>query len=255
MEQSPNLVPAPHRKLLHRADVPGDARFLTFSCFRRQPFLSRQRSCGWLLDALERSRETHGFDLWAFVLMPEHVHLLIYPGHEPHRVADMLYTLKKSVTNRALAFVRREAPEFLARMEDRQPSGRVSYRFWQRGGGYDENLHTPAKIWDKIDYIHANPVRRDLCARPTDWQWSSARAYETFGCHADGAGAMPTAFRVGMPDTGCHADGAGAMPTAFRVGMPDTGRDAAPARGAARPPDPVQIDFDSLPEDRRTKKS
>ena len=115
--------------------------------------------------------------------MPEHVHLLIYPGHEPLRVEDVLYTLKKSVTNRALTFVRREAPEFLSRMEDRQPNGRVAHRFWQRGGGYDGNLYNPAKIWEKIRYIHENPVRRGLCERPTDWPWSSARAYEEY---ADG---------------------------------------------------------------------
>jgi putative transposase len=223
MKLPPNNAATPHRKHLHRADVPGDARFLTFSCFRRQPFLCGQRACAWLIDALERSRETRGFDLWAFVFMSEHVHLLIYPGREPHRVADMLYTLKKSVTNRALAFVRRTAPEFLLRMKDRQPNGQVSYRFWQRGGGYDENLYKPAKIWDKIDYIHLNPVRRGLCERPADWKWSSARAYESGGRHAD--------------IRGCHADGL--------------------SRRHEDPPasNPIRIDFDSLPEDRRAQRS
>jgi len=178
MENSPPR-PMSHRKRLRRADNPGDARFLTFSCYRRQPLLARERSCRWLLDALERSRQTHGFDLWAFVIMPEHMHLLVYPGDAPHRLADFLYTLKKSVTNRALVYVRRHAPAFLPQLEDRQPSGTRSYRFWQRGGGYDENLYSPTKIWDKIDYIHENPVRRGLCRQPTDWPWSSARAYET----------------------------------------------------------------------------
>jgi len=79
MELSPRRVGA-QRKRLRRADNPGDARFLTFSCFRRQPLLSRERSCRWLLDAMDRARETHGFDLWAFVIMPEHVHLLVYPA-------------------------------------------------------------------------------------------------------------------------------------------------------------------------------
>ena len=180
MDQIAKLTCARHRKQLRRADVPGDARFLTFSCFRRQPFFTRPRACRWLLDALERSRETHGFDLWAFVIMPEHVHLLIYPGRQPHRMADMLYTVKKSVTNRALAFIKRAAPRFLARMEDCQPNGRVSHRFWQRGGGYDENLFNAAKVWDKIEYIHCNPVRRGLCERPSEWLWSSARAFENW---------------------------------------------------------------------------
>ncbi|MEP0848261.1 MAG: transposase [Phycisphaerae bacterium] len=171
----------PRRKRLRRADVPGEARFLTFSCFRRQPFLSRDRACDWFIQALDRARTTHGFDLWAYVIMPEHAHVLVYPGDAPHRMADFLYTLKKSVSRRALEFVRKAAPQFLARMRDRQPNGTVSYRFWQRGGGYDENLFTSTKVWQKIDYIHENPVRRGLCAHPSDWKWSSFRAHETGG--------------------------------------------------------------------------
>ncbi len=46
-----------------------------------------------------------------------------------------------------------------------------------RGGGYDCNLWTPEHIWDKIRYIHENPVLRGLCNQPDDWQWSSARTF------------------------------------------------------------------------------
>jgi putative transposase len=207
MELPSSSKAAPHRKRLHRADVPGEARFLTFSCFHRQPFLSRARCCEWVAYGVNRARAAHGFDLWAFVLMPEHVHLLIYPGCVPHRVADILYTLKKAVANRALAYGRRCAPELLLSMEDRRPDGSVSYRFWQRGGGYDENLYSANKIWDKIDYIHANPVRRGLCECPADWEWSSAMAYEEFG-------------------------------------------DVDHTRAAKL----IRIDFDSLPEDRRSER-
>ena len=59
-------------------------------------------------------------------------------------------------------------------MLDEQPNGSRHYRFCQRGGGYDRNVIEPATAWAEIDYIHANPVRRRLCVRPTDWPWSSA---------------------------------------------------------------------------------
>ena len=111
--------------------------------------------------------------------MPEHVHLLVYPTSSVVDISAFLYTLKKSVTNRALTFIRRENASFLERMKYQQPDGAVSYRFWQRGGGYDENLFRPRKIWEKIDYIHNKPVRRGLCGSPTDWEWTSARAFET----------------------------------------------------------------------------
>ena len=172
-----------HRKQLQRFDEPHEARFLTFSCFQQRPFLSGDRSRRWFVEALDRAREKHHLDLWAYVIMPEHVHLILYPREGVVKIADFLYSLKKSVTNRALDFVRRETPGFLRQMEDRQPNGTISYRFWQRGGGYDENLFNPRKVWEKIHYIHMNPVRRELCETPESWPWSSAAAYETGTCH------------------------------------------------------------------------
>ena len=55
------------------------------------------------------------------------------------------------------------------------------YRFWQRGGGYDRNLTETGTVFAEIAYIHANPIRRKLCERPTDWPWSSASEYAQKG--------------------------------------------------------------------------
>jgi len=131
-----------------------------------------------VIEGIERALLRHPLDLWAFVIMPEHVHLLVYPTTSTVDIAAFLYTMKKSVTTRALDFIRKRSPAFLERMHDRQSNGRSSYRIWQRGGGYDENLFRPQKIWEKIDYINQNPVRRGLCNHPMDWQWSSTRAFE-----------------------------------------------------------------------------
>jgi len=57
-------------------------------------------------------------------------------------------------------------------MLDVQPNGLSSVRFWQRGGGYDRNFWSPKHTWQTIDYIHANPVVRGLCAGNVDWSWS-----------------------------------------------------------------------------------
>ncbi len=62
-------------------------------------------------------------------------------------------------------------------MLDRQPNGDEHYLFWQRGGGYDRNVTEPRTVWLEIDYLHANPVRRNLCERPEEWSWSSAADY------------------------------------------------------------------------------
>jgi REP element-mobilizing transposase RayT len=94
----------------------------------------------------------------------------------------MLSTVKQPVTRRTIRWVRKNAPDFLPRMIDRQPNGEESLRFWQRNGGYDRNLWTPKHIWETIDYIHANPVEAGLVKRPEEWRWSSASEYLERGC-------------------------------------------------------------------------
>ena len=114
----------------------------------------------------------HGFHVWAYVIMPEHAHLLICPTPPDYDISDILNSIKQSVSKRALLHVRRAAPAFLTRMEDRQPNGELYYRFWQRGGGYDRNIVEPATAIHEVEYMHANPVRRGLCKKAEDWLWS-----------------------------------------------------------------------------------
>ncbi len=168
---------AAKRKTCKRHNEPGHAHSLTFCCFRRRPFLSRERTRVWLLDAIGRTCCTHELDLWAYVVMPEHVHVLVHPRQDPYDISRILSSLKQPVSKRAILYVKKNAPSRLAMMTDRQPNGKTSLRFWQRGGGYDRNLWSPKYVWETIDYIHGNPVRRKLCERDIDWRWSSARAH------------------------------------------------------------------------------
>jgi putative transposase len=164
-------------KRCKRYNDPGHGHELTFSCFRRQPFLLGDLSRNWFVDAVKLARTRHSFHLWAYVIMPEHVHLLIWPTTIQYSISKILSTMKLSVTRNALHHVKKNAPHFLKRMEDRQPNGDVHYRYWQRGGGYDRNSTEPNTIWSQIEYIHANPVRRGLCEYAEDWNWSSAGIY------------------------------------------------------------------------------
>ncbi|MFW6132775.1 MAG: REP-associated tyrosine transposase [Planctomycetota bacterium] len=172
----------PHRKRCKRWDVEFDAHFLTFSCFQRRPFLTSPRACRWFLEAVNAARQKQPFDLWAFVLMPEHVHLILWP-RDGSRISPILKAMKLPVSNRVRLWVREHSPEFLEQMAERRPNGTVSYRFWQRGGGYDRNLRDDRELYKKLHYVHNNPVTRELVARAGDWQWSSFRAH-AFGDNA-----------------------------------------------------------------------
>ncbi len=161
---------------LTRYEGLGHARELTFSCFKQRPFLRSARSRAWVVEAIRRSRERQGFKLLAWVVMPEHVHLLVFPRRSHEEVGPILKSIKQSVTRSSDLYLRSQGKPKPHSMADRAPNGTVIYRFWQRGAGYDRNLYTNEAICASIEYIHANPVRRGLCKSPLEWEWSGARA-------------------------------------------------------------------------------
>ena len=119
------------------------------------------------------------FDLWAFVIMPEHIHLVINP-RQGVGISTILKTVKQSVSRKALIWLGDHAASvFVSVSQIFNRVARVSYRFWQRGGGYDRNLRSVADVHEKIHYVHNNPVRCGLVAKASLWPWSSCHAWET----------------------------------------------------------------------------
>ncbi len=164
------------RKLRKRYDEPRQARELTFSCYKQFQFLSRDRTRHWFIEALFEARQKFPIDLWAYVIMPEHVHLLLCPCESGLHVGRVVGTIKEAVARNAIGFLEKHAPEWLPRITVHE-GARTRRRFWQPGGGYDRNVVAVETLQKMIDYIHMNPVRRSLVARPEDWHWSSACWY------------------------------------------------------------------------------
>jgi putative transposase len=168
----------PPRKTRRAWDEVGHAHFLTYSCLRRMPLLNRDRSRRWVVDALAGTRRDLDVALWAYVIMPEHVHVLLYPRQAGYEMRRILVALKRPVSDAARAYLEGiEDERWLERLSVEYPSRRA-FRFWQPGGGFDHNVFREKTVPAVIDYIHTNPVRRGLVAQPTDWAWSSARFWE-----------------------------------------------------------------------------
>lgn len=162
------------RKKLKRIEGYGHGRFLTFSCYKRLGLFGNDQIKQLFLDRLVEVRREYMFDLWAWVIMPEHAHLLVLPSLESDGVAKILRSLKRPVAKRVLQRWRELDAEILAKVRD----SRGRYHFWQLGGGYDRNIVSDDELYEKITYIHENPVRYGLVEKTVDWQWSSARWYE-----------------------------------------------------------------------------
>ena len=175
-------TPASHvflmaRKLCRRFNEPGHTHELTFSCYQRLPLLSRDRTRWWLIEALRNARQRMQFDIWAYVIMPEHVHILLRPRAPSYDIARILSSIKGPVGRKAITYLEVRAPAFLEKLTVVRHDGACERRFWQAGGGYDRNVVEVTTALKIIEYIHLNPVRRGLVERPEDWPWSSARWY------------------------------------------------------------------------------
>ncbi len=149
---------------LHRTYGAHHLHFITCSCYQRAPLLSTAPSRDCFLSILEQTRQRYRFVVVGYVVMPEHIHLLISEpevGNPPmvmqvlkQRTARTLL-LKKNPTNTDSV---RRAPFWLARF-------------------YDFNVRTTNKRVENLRYMHRNPVRRELVGAPEEWRWSSYRFY------------------------------------------------------------------------------
>jgi REP element-mobilizing transposase RayT len=102
-----------HRKAI---DAPGHAHELTFSCYQRFPFLKTERTCQWLADAIQVARAKHSFDLWAFVIMPEHVHLIVRPRQAECEMRKIMAGIKLPVARRAIHYLEEANSPWLAKI-------------------------------------------------------------------------------------------------------------------------------------------
>jgi putative transposase len=170
---------------LHRVYGARDLHFITFSCYQRQPLLNTAARADLLLRTLERVRCRYRLVVLGYVVMPEHVHLLV---SEPQRA-----TLSTAIQALKLGFVRSLEGSGHAVPRSRktgetwgtpvssalvfsQGTPTTPHRFWQ-ARFYDFNVWTERKRIEKLRYIHRNPVKRGLVASPEQWRWSSFRRY------------------------------------------------------------------------------
>jgi putative transposase len=174
-----------HRKRVRHYDLPGHCHELTFSCYDRRPLLNKDRWREQLARSIDNANKRHGWRLTAFVFMPEHVHLLLYPMETASKVSELLFAIKRPFSYRVKQALQAERSPLLEHLTIRQRPNVTTFRFWQEGPGFDRNLTTEKAILAAINYLHLNPVRRKLCQRADEWRWSSARWYASDGRDVD----------------------------------------------------------------------
>ncbi len=169
---------------LQRSDEPNQIHFVTFSCYRRLQFFRHDSVKLTFINAMKRCREKFDIRWIGYVIMPEHVHLLVAPqakgSDQITPMARLMNTLKGSSGHdgkEALREVWRRDHSLGTRALDAWATGEEPKPFW-KPRGYDFNVVRDDTLLSKLEYIHKNPIRRGLIDRPEQWRWSSFRHYE-----------------------------------------------------------------------------
>jgi putative transposase len=155
---------------LHRFYGTGELHFITCSCYRRLPLLRFARGRDRFLSVLEQTRKRYRFVVVGYVIMPEHVHLLMSEP-EVGTPSTVMQVVKQRTARALLPKKKRRDPRQTELFDAYEPRS-----FWQTRF-YDFNVRTERKRLEKLRYMHHNPVKRGMVSQAEDWRWSSYRFY------------------------------------------------------------------------------
>jgi putative transposase len=142
--------------------------FITFSCYKRRRYLLTDHAGKIVIGQLgSRLNQFQGLCL-GFVIMPDHVHTLIW-FPKPHLLSPFMNKWKDQSSHLLKELFRTRFPRYWSRIEEADPIWQPRY--------YGFNIWTRGKVEQKLDYIHMNPVRAGLVEQPCQWKWSSASWY------------------------------------------------------------------------------
>ena len=135
------------------------------------PLLARPQHRDLLLEILENVRRRYRFVAVGYVVMPEHMHLLLSEPEcgDPSKV---MQAIKQGFARRILGKLRDDDSRQGSLWNIALDSGHI----WQ-ARFYDFVVFTEKKRVEKLRYMHRNPVKRGLVLEPQQWAWSSYRHY------------------------------------------------------------------------------
>lgn len=148
-------------------NLEGALHFVTGNVQNRLPVFRQERACQAFLEECQRLRTKRESKLIAFVVMPDHFHLIVNP--RDGKIREWIGALKSLSAKRLIEISSED--RFL-----KEKSDGAARQVWQESFK-DLPLWSNWMIWQKINYIHSNPVRAKLADSAKDYRWSSFRAF------------------------------------------------------------------------------
>ena len=161
---------------LFKSREPNTIHYVTAVTFRRVPVFRSHTACSLFVETLAEVRGNYPYKLIGYVVMPDHVHLLLNPLSSD--ISGLMMRLKGLSARRILDWLRVEGhTTSLAKLKLAAAQKRShTHAVWLKDSSVID-LWSPKFIRQKLHYIHCNPVRAGLCQHPAQWRWSSYHAY------------------------------------------------------------------------------
>lgn len=126
-----------------------------------------------IVDSLSFLHHQHRAFIYGFVIMSNHIHL-IWQIRDGHILKDVQRDFLKFTAQKIKFFLKESNPELLAELEVNLADRK--YQIWKRNP-LNVPLYSPEVFQQKLEYIHYNPVKAELCQYPDEYHYSSARFY------------------------------------------------------------------------------
>ncbi len=155
--------------------------FLTLTVESWVDVFTRKNHKDVIIESLRYCIKEKGLNVYAYCLMTNHLHL-IANCDEPHQLKDVIRDFKKFTSKKILSQIinepesRREWMIEIFSSKANASSKHKNFKFWQAGNHAIE-LYSEKFVWDKINYIHQNPVKENYVKNIEDWMYSSATNY------------------------------------------------------------------------------
>jgi putative transposase len=149
-----------------RVKIKGGTYFFTLVTYHRQPIFSSSSHCHHLLAAVKHVANYHPFELLAYCILPDHIHVIMALPEHDFNYSTRISLIKRRFTRQYINELDWQAPKRES-YKKRQESGVWQRRFWEHFIRDEEDLHR------HIDYVHYNPVKHGLVSQVSYWAHSS----------------------------------------------------------------------------------
>ena len=156
--------------------------YITMTVVNWIDVFTRKNHCEAIIESLKYCQKFKGLNIFAYCIMSNHIHMLVNTN-EPFELKDVIRDFKKFTSKKILSQIQNELEsrrEWMLKLFEDEAEKSIkhkNYKFWQVGNHAIE-IYSPKFTWEKINYIHNNPVKAGFVSKDYDWTYSSARNYQ-----------------------------------------------------------------------------